>query len=86
MEQIFPAMVNGTYIDALNYEVCLGSGDIYTYQSVGTGTVVVYGSNNKVDWIKIVTLTGNDSAVLQHSWRFLKINTTNSKLLLNRGR
>lgn len=85
MEYSFPAMVNGTHKHA-DYEIILGTGETYTYQSVGSGTVAISGSNDNSNWIPIVTLTGNDSAVLQHTWRFLKINTNNAKLLLNRGR
>lgn len=53
--------------------ISLGRGStVYTYQSTGAGTSNVLGSNDGVNWTTIVTLSNTDSAVLVHSWLYLK--------------
>lgn len=65
--------INKGVITLNQYPITLGLGPtVYTYQSSGNGTSNVYGSNDGVNWTLIVTQTGADSAVLIHSWLYLK--------------
>ena len=45
----------------------------YCHQSVGTGKVIVEGSNNNQDFMTIVELEGNDCANLYHFWRYIRV-------------
>lgn len=67
--------------------VILRSGFGYCYQSVGTGTVTIKGSNDGSAWFDIVTLTNNDVANLMHFCRYLQITTSAEtiKYLVVRG-
>lgn len=59
-----------------------GLSALYTYQST-TIASSVYGSNDNLNWVKIVDLGINDSSVLQHSWQFLKV--VGGDVVLRRG-
>ena len=59
-----------------------GLSALYTYQSTAVASSV-YGSNDNINWMKIVDLNINDSSVLQHSWQFLKV--VGGGVLLRRG-
>lgn len=57
---------------------CAVSNDVrmFTYHTVSNGTAIIQGSNSlDVDgtaWIDIVTLHDVDSAVVEHTWRYLR--------------
>lgn len=59
---------------ALDAEPCemLGNFTLYTYQTLGTGTGTVSGSNDGTNWVQIASFSNADSAIAQHSWRYLK--------------
>lgn len=57
-----------------------GNGNLYTIQTIGAGTVIVYGSLFPIAdavWTTIVTLTSTattpDSAVIQATWAHYKV-------------
>ncbi|MBO3640308.1 hypothetical protein [Acinetobacter soli] len=67
------------------FEILGGGGNVFTYQNVGTSSANVFGSNDSSNWIQIATISANDSAVLQHSWRFLRADVTSSVVKVSRG-
>lgn len=69
-------------LKAINIYSISGLSQLYTYQSTAVASSV-YGSNDNVNWVKIVDLSINDSSVLQHSWQFLKV--IGGDVLLRRG-
>lgn len=57
-----------------------GNGNIYTVQTIGAGTVIIYGSLFPIEdsvWTTVVTLTSTtteaDSAVFQATWLNYKV-------------
>lgn len=57
----------------------LGRGSLFSYQSYGTGTAKVEVSNDLQNWITLFDVSGTDSVVLKHPWKYQKI--TNSSAL-----
>ena len=54
------------------YDMTLVGGSVYTYQSSDIG--ILQGSNDpNIGWVDIYSFTkANDSAVIMHSWTYLK--------------
>ena len=51
----------------------LGRGSLFSYQSYGTGSAKVEVSNDLKNWITLFDVSGTDSAVLMHPWRYQKV-------------
>lgn len=71
-------------------KMVVGSGSTYTFQLVGNGSATVYGSLDGENWNWVVEMTSTqenaDSAVLTHTWRYLKVMASGDvKLWGNRG-
>ena len=48
----------------------IGKGYVYTYQSVGEGDAYVEVSNDLQHWITLFDVSGADSIVLMHPWKY----------------
>lgn len=57
------------------------SGTMFTFQSVGSGSAIVSVSNDSKNWVQLAEFTDLDSAIVQHSWKFMKIAGSNSVLV-----
>ena len=51
----------------------LGRGSLFSYQSYGTGTARVEVSNDLQNWITLFDVTGTDSVVLMHPWKYQRV-------------
>ena len=51
----------------------LGRGSLFSYQSYGTGTATVEVSNDLQNWITLFDVSGTDSIVLKHPWKYQKV-------------
>ena len=62
----------------------MGRGFVYTYQTVGEGVATVEVSNDRTNWITLVTFTDTDSAVLAHSWAYQRLKPTTLTITVRR--
>ena len=51
----------------------LGRGSLFCYQSYGTGTAKVEVSNDLQNWITLFDVSGADSIVLMHPWKYQRV-------------
>lgn len=51
----------------------LGRGSLFSYQSYGTGTAKVEVSNDLENWITLFDVSGTDSIVLMHPWKYQRV-------------
>ena len=65
----------------------LGRGSLFCYQSYGTGTAKVEVSNDLQNWITLFGVSGADSIVLKHPWKYQKVaNLSNLEVYVLQGR
>ena len=65
----------------------LGRGSLFSYQSFGTGSAKVEVSNDLQNWITLFDVSGTDSIVLMHPWKYQRvINTDNLEIHVLQGR
>lgn len=65
----------------------LGRGSLFSYQSYGTGTAKVEVSNDLQNWITLFDVSGTDSIVLMHPWKYQRVvNTDNLEVHVLQGR
>jgi len=64
----------------------IGKGNLYSYQTIGKGNLILEVSNDRKNWITLLTVEGEESVVLEHSWRYQRVtNTTDLTIILNRN-
>ena len=51
----------------------LGRGSLFSYQSYGTGSAMVEVSNDLKNWITLFEVSGTDSTVLMHPWKYQRV-------------
>lgn len=51
----------------------LGRGSLFSYQSYGTGSAKVEVSNDLKNWITLFDVSGTDSIVLMHPWKYQQV-------------
>ena len=51
----------------------LGRGSLFSYQSYGTGSAKVEVSNDLKNWITLFDVSGSDSIVLMHPWKYQRV-------------
>ena len=51
----------------------LGRGSLFSYQTYGTGSARVEVSNDLQNWITLFDVSGTDSIVLKHPWKYQKV-------------
>ena len=51
----------------------LGRGSLFSYQSYGTGSAKVEVSNDLKNWITLFDVSGTDSIVLMHPWKYQRV-------------
>ena len=51
----------------------LGRGSLFSYQSYGTGNAKVEVSNDLKNWITLFEVSGTDSTVLMHPWKYQRV-------------
>ena len=51
----------------------LGRGSLFSYQSYGTGSAKVEVSNDLQNWITLFDVSGADSVVLMHPWKYQRV-------------
>ena len=51
----------------------LGRGSLFSYQSYGTGSAKVEVSNDLKNWITLFEVSGTDSTVLMHPWKYQRV-------------
>ena len=56
----------------------LGRGSLFSYQSYGTGSAKVEVSNDLQNWITLFDVSGTDSIVLMHPWKYQRVVETES--------
>lgn len=61
-----------------------GNQTLYSYQNAADAVALIQGSNDAVNWIDIVSIPINGSAVEQHSYKFLRM-LGNTTITVNRG-
>ena len=65
----------------------LGRGSLFSYQSYGTGSAKVEVSNDLQNWITLFDVSGTDSVVLMHPWKYQRVvNTDNLEVHVLQGR
>ena len=65
----------------------LGRGSLFSYQSYGTGTAKVEVSNDLQNWITLFDVSGEDSVVLKHPWKYQKVtNPSDLEVYVLQGR
>ena len=65
----------------------LGRGSLFCYQSYGTGTAKVEVSNDLQNWITLFAVSGADTAVLKHPWKYQRvIDPSNLEVYVLQGR
>ena len=51
----------------------LGRGSLFSYQTYGTGSAKVEVSNDLQNWITLFEVSGTDSIVLMHPWKYQRV-------------
>ena len=51
----------------------LGRGSLFSYQTYGTGNAKVEVSNDLQNWITLFDVSGTDSIVLMHPWKYQRV-------------
>ena len=51
----------------------LGRGSLFSYQTYGTGSAKVEVSNDLKNWITLFDVSGTDSVVLMHPWKYQRV-------------
>ena len=51
----------------------LGRGSLFSYQTYGTGSAKVGVSNDLENWITLFDVSGTDSIVLMHPWKYQRV-------------
>lgn len=65
----------------------LGRGSLFSYQSYGTGSAKVEVSNDLKNWITLFDVSGVDSIVLMHPWKYQRVtNLSNLEVYVLQGR
>ena len=65
----------------------LGRGSLFSYQSYGTGSAKVEVSNDLKNWITLFDVSGTDSIVLMHPWKYQKVtNPSDLEVYVLQGR
>ena len=65
----------------------LGRGSLFSYQSYGTGIAKVEVSNDLKNWITLFDVSGTDSIVLKHPWKYQKVtNPSDLEVYVLQGR
>ena len=65
----------------------LGRGSLFSYQTYGTGSAKVEVSNDLQIWITLFDVSGADSIVLMHPWKYQRVvNTDNLEVHVLQGR
>ena len=65
----------------------LGRGSLFSYQSYGTGSARVEVSNDLKNWITLFDVSGTDSIVLKHPWKYQKVtDPSNLEVYVLQGR
>ena len=65
----------------------LGRGSLFCYQSYGTGTAKVEVSNDLQNWITLFDVSGTDSIVLMHPWKYQRaVEPTDLEVYVLQGR
>lgn len=65
----------------------LGRGSLFSYQSHGTGSAKVEVSNDLKNWITLFDVSGTDSVVLMHPWKYQRVvNADNLEVHVLQGR
>ena len=65
----------------------LGRGSLFSYQSYGNGTAKVEVSNDLKNWITLFDVSGTDSIVLKHPWKYQKVtNPSDLEVYVLQGR
>ena len=65
----------------------LGRGSLFSYQSYGTGSARVEVSNDLKNWITLFDVSGTDSIVLMHPWKYQKVtNPSDLEVYVLQGR
>ncbi len=65
----------------------LGRGSLFSYQSYGTGSAKVEVSNDLQNWITLFDVSGTDSIVLMHPWKYQKVtNPSDLEVYVLQGR
>ena len=65
----------------------VGRGSLFSYQSYGTGSAKVEVSNDLKNWITLFDVSGVDSIVLMHPWKYQRvINLSNLEVYVLQGR
>ena len=65
----------------------LGRGSLFSYQSYGTGSTKVEVSNDLKNWITLFDVSGTDSIVLMHPWKYQKVtNPSDLEVYVLQGR
>lgn len=65
----------------------LGRGSLFSYQAYGTGSAKVEVSNDLQNWITLFDVSGTDSIVLMHPWKYQRVvNTDNLEVHVLQGR
>ena len=65
----------------------LGRGSLFSYQSYGTGSAKVEVSNDLKNWITLFEVSGTDSTVLMHPWKYQRVvESTNLEVHVLQGR
>ena len=65
----------------------LGRGSLFSYQSYGTGSAKVEVSNDLQSWITLFDVSGTDSIVLMHPWKYQKVtNPSDLEVYVLQGR
>ena len=65
----------------------LGRGSLFSYQTYGTGSAKVEVSNDLKNWITLFDVSGTDSTVLMHPWKYQRVvNTDNLEVHVLQGR
>ena len=65
----------------------LGRGSLFCYQTYGSGIAKVEVSNDLKNWITLFDVSGADSFVLMHPWKYQKVtNLTDLEVYVLQGR
>lgn len=65
----------------------LGRGSLFCYQTYGIGIAKVEVSNDLQNWITLFDVTGADSIVLMHPWKYQRaVNADNLEVHVLQGR
>ena len=51
----------------------LGRGSLFSYQTYGTGSAKIEVSNDLKNWITLFDVSGTDSIVLMHPWKYQRV-------------